>query len=300
MVYISKKPYICICMNIPVESLNLTTLNVGFARHHADWNWKNVSSPFTRIFLVTEGRAWIHLPEGRIELRPGYAYIVPSYTLHSYECDDDFALYYLHLYEGSKNTTEMFDAYDFPTEVKADAVYEALFASVCSAHPDAGLPASNPIVYDNGSSLYDYVGKYNALPLHERMTLRGFALMLFARFLSQAKPRLWTTDERIMRTVRYINDHLTERIDVDQLAVVACVTKSYLIRLFTAVLRVSPIRYVNRKKVERAQLMLITEPIPVKEIAFSLGFDDYSYFIRLFRKTTGLTPNDYRRSYGQR
>jgi hypothetical protein len=42
-------------MNIPVESLNLIMLNIGFARHHADWNWQDVSSPFTRLFLVTEG-----------------------------------------------------------------------------------------------------------------------------------------------------------------------------------------------------------------------------------------------------
>jgi YesN/AraC family two-component response regulator len=46
--------------------------------------------------------------------------------------------------------------------------------------------------------------------------------------------------------------------------------------------------------------MLMTEPIHVKEVAFSLGFDDHSYFIRLFKKSTGLTPNDYRQRYGYR
>ncbi len=35
-------------------------LHVGFSRHHADWNWQGVSSPFTRLFLVTEGEAKIH------------------------------------------------------------------------------------------------------------------------------------------------------------------------------------------------------------------------------------------------
>ena len=173
-------------MNIPIESLNLMTLNVGFARHHADWNWQGVSSPFTRIFLVTEGRAWLHLPEGKIELRPGYAYIVPAYTTHSYQCDGDFALYYLHIHEGFKNVTDVFDTYEFPTEVKADAIYEALFASACRAYPDAGLPASNPISYDNDSRLYAYVDKYSSLALHERMSLRGFTLMLVARFLAEA------------------------------------------------------------------------------------------------------------------
>lgn len=285
-------------MNIPVESLNLITLNVGFARHHADWNWQGVSSPFTRFFLVAEGRAWLHLPEGRVELRPGYAYIVPAYIQHSYECDGEFALYYLHVYEGFKNVADVFDIYEFPTEVKADALCEALFASVCRAYPDAGLPASNPLSYDNGSSLRDLVGKYGELSLHERMELRAFSLMIFARFLSQARPRVWTQDERIMRTLRYIGDHLNEHIGMDDLAAVSCVAKSYLIRLFTSALHVSPIRYVNRKKVERAQLMLMTESVQVKEVAYRLGFDDHSYFIRLFRQIAGLTPNEYRRRYG--
>ena len=44
-------------MNIPIESLILIMLNVEFARHHADWKWQGVSSPFTRLFLVTEGEA---------------------------------------------------------------------------------------------------------------------------------------------------------------------------------------------------------------------------------------------------
>ena len=287
-------------MNIPIESLNLLTLNVGFARHHADWNWQGVSSPFTRIFLVTEGRAWLHLPEGEIELRPRHAYIVPAYTTHSYQCDGDFALYYLHVYEGFKNVTDVFDTYELPTEVEVDAIYEELFALACRSYPDAGLPASNPIAYDNDSRLYAYVDKYSSLALHERMSLRGFTLMLVARFLAEGQPRLWTQDERIMRIIRYVNDHLCEPIKMDDLTAVACITQSHLIRLFNTALGVSPIRYVNRKKVERAQLMLMTEPMHVKEVAFRLGFDDHSYFIRLFKKVTGLTPNDYRLCYGYR
>ena len=50
------KVYLCnpikkllLFMQIPIEALNLLMLNVGYANHNADWNWKNVYSPFTRI-----------------------------------------------------------------------------------------------------------------------------------------------------------------------------------------------------------------------------------------------------------
>ena len=50
-------------------------------------------------------------------------------------------------------------------------------------------------------------------------------------------------------------------------------------------------------RIEKAQLILITDETPVKNVAFSLSYDDYSYFNRLFKKTTRLTPQEYRNSY---
>ena len=60
---------------------------------------------------------------------------------------------------------------------------------------------------------------------------------------------------------------------------------------------VTPSKYINQKKIEKAQLILVTDEMSVKNVAFSLSFDDYSYFNRLFKKTTGLTPQEYRNSY---
>lgn len=60
---------------------------------------------------------------------------------------------------------------------------------------------------------------------------------------------------------------------------------------------VTPSKYINQKKIEKAQLILVTDEMSVKNVAFALSFDDYSYFNRLFKKTTGLTPQEYRNSY---
>ena len=47
---------------------------------------------------------------------------------------------------------------------------------------------------------------------------------------------------------------------------------------------------------ERAQLLLYTTDKTVKEVAYTLGFSDQNYFIRMFRKVTGITPQEYRRN----
>ena len=286
-------------MQIPIESLNLLMLNVGLAQHNGDWNWKNVSSPFTRIYYVTKGQAWLHLPAGVVELKPQHLYIIPAYTLHSYECDGEFEHYYLHVYEGFKKETDVFDFFDFPTEVKAEKMDEKIFANMCETHPDVELPASDPTLYDNRTQFTDYVHRYNEMPLYDKMELRGSILILFSRFMKNARPRIWTKDERMAKVLKYIHNNIYDDIDIANLASVACVTKPYLIRLFTKNFGISPLQYINQKKMEKAQLMLITGDLPIKELAYELGFNDHSYFIRLFKKIIGTTPMDYRNTMRQ-
>lgn len=270
-------------------------LNVGLAHHDGDWNWKDVNSPFTRIFYVVEGGALLHLPHQTVSLRPGYLYIVPAYTLHSYECEGLFVHYYLHVYEGFKSEMNLVEQYDFPVEVAGCQDDDLLFKRMCEQHPQALLPSSNPEAYDNATHMTNYVERYRDMPLWQKMELRGGILMLFSRFLRQAVPHTWTADERMKRVQEFIHSHICEEIDVEELANVACVTKPYLIRLFKREFNISPIQYVNRKKVERAQLLLYTTDMPVKEVSYELGFGDHSYFIRMYRKVTGVTPQEYRR-----
>ena len=281
-------------MQIPIESLNLLMLNVGLARHNGDWNWKNVSSPFTRIYYVSEGEALLHLSDHTVTLRPGRLYIIPAHMMHSYECTGLFTHYYLHVYEGFKSELNLMEFYDFPTEVDGCENDERIFQTMCQLLPDARLPESNPHAYDNAIQFSDYVQRYQNMELWLKMELRGAILTLFSRFMRRASLKVWTQDERMKRVLEHIHSHIYQNIDVDELANVACITKPYLIRLFKRESGVSPVQYINKKKVERAQLLLVTTDKPVKEIAYELGFSDHSYFIRLFHKLSGITPQEYR------
>jgi len=283
-------------MQIPIESMNLLMLNVGIARHNGDWNWQNVNSPFTRLFYVTEGEALLHLPDKTVTLRPGFLYIVPAYTTHSYECTGLFTHYYLHVYETFKNEMNVMELYQFPTEVPACKGDDMLFRHICERHPLATLPESNPQAYDNATSFTDYVQRYHNMELWEKMELRGTILILFSRFMREARPKVWSQDERMKKVLAYIHSHISQSIDVEELANVVFITKPYLIRLFKREFGTSPVQYINKKKVERAQLLLFTTDKPVKEIAYTLGFSDHSYFIRLFRKLSGIPPQEYRNS----
>ena len=104
-------------------------------------------------------------------------------------------------------------------------------------------------------------------------------------------------DNRIAKAVRFIHKHIAEEIELEKLAEISCLSKDHFIRLFKKGMGTTPLQFVNQKKIEKAQLLLLTEELAVKEIAFRLAFEDYSYFNRLFKKITGMTPQEYRRLY---
>ena len=282
-------------IQIPIESMNLMLLNVGLAQHNADWNWQNVSSPFTRIFYVVEGEAMLHLPDEDVRLQPHHLYIIPAYVTHSYECHGRFTHYYLHIYEGFKHEMNLQEVYELPTEVKAEEGLEKIFEFLCVRHPDALLPDSDPRSYDTSAQTSDYVARYRDMELWEKMELRGAMLMIMSHFIRKAEPRVWTNDERMKRVLEHIHSNISYNISVEELASVASVTKPYFIKLFKQEFGTSPVQYINNKKVERAQLLLYTTDKAVKEVAYKLGFSDQNYFIRMFHKVTGTTPQEYRR-----
>lgn len=190
----------------------------------------------------------------------------------------------------------IFDRYVMPVEIAAHSGDRELFENLCRRHPESRLTAFNPDSYDNTHTLADSARRFDELGDAEKMYLRGAILMLLSRFVADATPRPSSADRRIESVINYIDEHLDTAISLGTLASTACMSKAYLIRMFRLGFGQTPIEYINRRRVEKAQLLLLTTDMPVKEIAYTLGFADNSYFSRIFKKHTGHTPTNYRLS----
>ena len=284
-------------MNLQVEQMHPLVLNVGLAVHNADWNWKNVNSPFTRLYYVTEGSAQIELPDGIYTLSPKHMYFIPASTIHTNICKSNFVHYYLHIYEDHYSDNDWLDHWKFPVEIEATDLDLALFKRLCEINPHMTLQKSDPTTYDNNPTLMQNLIKNRQRAFCDKVESRGIVFQLLSRFFKQGQSKIEMEDNRIAKTVLYIRKHLNEAIELEKLAEISCLSKDHFIRLFKKELGTTPLQYINQKKIEKAQLLLITEELAVKEIAFQLAFDDYSYFNRLFKKTTGVTPQEYRRLY---
>ena len=276
------------------ESFKFILLNIGFAIHEADWNYKNVSSPFARIYLVKEGNAKLHLKDKVQELTPGHLYMIPPYTLHSYECDGYYSLYYIHIYESDHSIQRIMEDYNYPTEVEALETDELLIERLMTINPERQLKEYDPSVYDNFHMLTENIRRNQIQQPADIFETQGIIMQLFSRFLRNVSIFHDITDDRILRILHYIRKNIDKEINIQELAEMCCLTKDHFIRLFKKEMNNTPLNYINQKKIEKAQLLLLTEDMHIKDIAYSLAFYNITYFSRIFKKFAGCSPTEYR------
>jgi AraC-like DNA-binding protein len=90
--------------------------------------------------------------------------------------------------------------------------------------------------------------------------------------------------------------NIRSTITLQDLAGIVHLHPNYFIQYFRKRLNVSPIEHLNILRLEKAAQLLIRYPeCTVAEIAMEVGFRDYRYFSRIFRKRYGITPSAYKK-----
>lgn len=105
------------------------------------------------------------------------------------------------------------------------------------------------------------------------------------------------TTHVIDRICQYIEEHLGEDVSLVHLAEVHFFNPSYLSRLFKQERGINLSEYIEKCRIRRAKELLRDGDLKVREVALLVGYDAAHSFTRFFKKTTGLTPQEYRDSY---
>jgi AraC family transcriptional regulator len=101
---------------------------------------------------------------------------------------------------------------------------------------------------------------------------------------------------QVRRVTTYIERNLDSRISNEELAVVAKRSSSYFCRAFKVSFGESPHGYVTRRRMERAQGLMLTTDASLGQIAVHCGLADQSHFSRLFHRLVGESPGAWRRA----
>lgn len=94
----------------------------------------------------------------------------------------------------------------------------------------------------------------------------------------------------------YVQARVTEPLRADRMAEELHFDIDYAARCLRKHTGMSPLQYHHALRMEEAKRLLTHSGLPVQEVAAQVGFGDYNYFIRLFRKTVGVTPGVFRQS----
>ncbi|MGQ1787223.1 MULTISPECIES: AraC family transcriptional regulator [unclassified Saccharicrinis] len=278
--------------DIKVHIYNASKIKVG-----TEWNYSNIVSPFSRIYLITGGEGVI-MPKNKMhQLKAGYLYLIPSYTLCSYHCVEPISQYYLHFSHKLSDGVKIFDRISIKNEVRATDLDYALFQRLLEINPNIALKYSDPNIYEHRNwSVNDFTSTSNSAQLE---TI-GILKQLFSRFIETdlKKEVSLKTQYKLTNVFRHISTNLHRDIKLEELAEIACCSKDHFSRQFKKITHMLPNDYINIKRIEKAQELLITTAKNQKQISEEAGFNSQQYYTRIFKRIVGTTPVEYRKMGG--
>lgn len=265
------------------------TVDFTFAFYHIEEGHPRYEMPFhwhreVEIIRILSGSFSCCLDENAVLLRQGDVLFVNPGVIHSgipsscvYECVvfDPSAL--LMQSEACRQTIRLLTG--------PGTVIQPLFG------PDHPVSEAARQLFIHASS---------ALPGRE-LYLMGALFHLFAALYSEGCYEIRTGArgqgvgriQALKPVLEFIDRSYMKPVTLETLARLAGMTPRYFCRFFYAFIHRTPIDYLNYYRVERACLLLASPDLTITEIAYRCGFNDSSYFGKVFRKYKGISPKQY-------
>jgi AraC family transcriptional regulator, arabinose operon regulatory protein len=257
---------------------HLHVCSIGYypkAKDHYTYRKKGLPENF--IFYCVDGHGWYQIKDQRYEVGPNEFFILPQNVEHAYGSDGDhpWSIYWIHF--------------------GGDAL--AAFNNVQAVQQHfkpAHIKTSNEII-----SIFTKI--YKTLELGYSIDNLLFSNMCLSHFLTlfiYNMRHFETTDtaklDCVDSAILYMQEHINENISLGDLSRHYNYSVSRFSNLFKHKTGYAPIDYFLQMKMQKACQQLDFTGLSIKEIAFSMGFDDPYYFSKRFRTIIGVSPKKYR------
>ena len=270
--------------DLPVFALRVP--QTSFALHDHD---------FSEIALMLEGNAVHEMYGTRYKISAGDILIIPVHQTHAYHCKEEMVI--LNVLFDQRYLDK--HTFDLP---KLDG-YQRLFSENALPPSSAGRQGCLSIPPAQFATVADLLNAFISEIESKRPGYKAIALSLFVQAIAilvrctehiDTPPLLLSS---IQQSLEFIEAHYSEDISLDRLARLACMSQSSYQRSFRKVMSRSPIDHLVRLRIRKASaLLLYNRDLNVTDIAFRVGFSDSNYFTRIFKKITGYSPREFRRS----
>jgi AraC family transcriptional activator of pobA len=237
------------------------------------------------LVFFTKGSGTHEIDFDKFIIQPGSVFFMQPGQIHHWDLSDDiegFVIFYsqemYNLYFGQKTIAE------YPFYSSVNTIPEIVLDN---AETKAILPYFDAMILENQSdqmmkrdkimNLLDIIHieiarKYSETHLHEahsyNVKIKNFEVLLEHYFKTDKTPSFYASQLHI--TLKHLN------------------------RICNEILQKTTTEVITDRIILEAKRMLMDKKMTVNEIATGLGYDDYSYFTRLFKKNTAMTPTDFR------
>lgn len=136
-----------------------------------------------------------------------------------------------------------------------------------------------------------------APPVKALAALRSWTRQLLERHWEEAGAGGGQLSPVVAKVLDYVKAHPEEELGREQLAATVFLNPAYLSRLFRKETGVSLTEYIQEVKLEHAKKLLIHSNLKVGSVAEAIGYTHFSYFAKIFKRATGLSPHEYRKRH---
>ena len=254
--------------------------DIGFFPHANNHFRKREKGSMQNILIYcTDGNGWISIDGRRYNVDAGQYCIIPARTPHTYAAGskDPWTIYWIHF---SGDRTKRF-IYEQHRPVTLEHCSESTKKSRIRLFDE---------IYYNLSS--DYTEKN--LEYAGTVLLHFLSSFIFEQQFARSGNPLY--DDVTSIAIHYMKNQLKRKVTLEEIAKHCEISVSHLCLVFKKNTSHAPIEYINNLKIQRACELLDLTNMKITEIAGELGFNDPFYFTRVFRKSMGQSPRDYRRN----
>ena len=254
-------------------------------------HWHNEAE----IFLIEDGCA-LFCRQGKDTqykhpFYKGSIAFVPPRTLHGATSMNNFHCRFIAIVF---NTSFVISGHDDKTDEIIRDVIDRFFDT---PYMQVGV---NPNAEEIAKSIYRIREEYGRKAPGYELRIKSYLLYIFSQYMeaASASPKISSGKEAsdiIGRALSFIHYNYGRNINVSDISDTALCSITYLERIFHSTLRTSPMNYLKDLRISKAMQLLGNTDMSISEIAYSVGFNDSSYFSRCFRKNVGREPREYRK-----
>lgn len=255
------------------NKFHITLLDSGYAKVNSEWTTCDYkfpcTSPFSRLYYIESGDAYIHFNKKRIQLVPGYMYLIPIYLPIHLECPVAMTQLYFHITSTKNDDLDLFE--------KCDDIY---FAKTSLNHIKKLKKAY-------------LCGNYADILMMQNDILSDIQTLIKDTSVLEQKPYEYSSI--VKSAIHFINKNMYITLTVSDVANALNISNYMLSSLFKKEMNKTIGQYIDEIVMQRAlELMLYHREMSINDIASELGFCDQFYFSKKFKIYSGEKPLSFR------